>query len=89
VDKAIQNNIENQIKNKVIELSKESGNNASSITSNEIISNGGYLDSAGIIELVLWIENYFKIQINDEDINIENLGSIDSIKAYVLKIKKN
>ncbi len=77
------NNIKNTVKIKIIELSKRCGNNASELKDNEIIPLGGYLDSAGIIELVIWIENKFKLNIEDENITIDNLGSLSSIAKFV------
>ena len=89
MDKIKFNSIKDAIKNKVIKLSDHCGNDASSLDDNEIIPQSGYLDSAGIIELVIWIEDYFKIIINDEDITINNLGSINSIANFVEANKKD
>jgi len=43
----------------------------------------GILDSTGFIELVSFLEETFKIQINDEEMIPENLDSLASITAYV------
>ena len=40
-------------------------------------------------ESVIWIEDYFKIIINDADITIKNLGSINSIANFVEVNKKD
>ena len=72
---------------KIIELSERCGNNASSLKDNENIHQHGYLDSAGIIELVIWIENHFRVVVYDEDITIDNLGSVNSIANFVSEKK--
>ena len=89
MDKKKINNIKDAVRNEIIKLSAQCGSNASLLLDDEIIPQKGYLDSASIIELVLWIENYFKIRINDEDINIDNLGSVNSITNFVVVNKKD
>lgn len=43
----------------------------------------GILDSTGAMELVLFLENEFKIKVADSELIPENLDSIDRIAAYV------
>jgi acyl carrier protein len=45
----------------------------------------GIMDSTGILELVLFLEEHFSIKIEDEDIVPENLDSIANILAYLDK----
>tara|TARA_B110000196_G_C20722125_1_gene464641 strand:- start:102 stop:374 length:273 start_codon:yes stop_codon:yes gene_type:complete len=89
MDKIYFNSIKDIVRNKIIELSEQSGNNSSSLTDNENIPERGYLDSAGIIDLIIWIESYFNIIINDEEITIKNLGSVNTIANFVCEIKKD
>jgi acyl carrier protein len=41
------------------------------------------LDSGQIVALVLFLEEQFQIQIADEDITIENLGSVHALVSFV------
>lgn len=41
------------------------------------------LDSTGFIELVSFLEETFKVQIQDEEMIPENLDSLDNIEAYI------
>lgn len=41
------------------------------------------LDSGGIVALVLFLEEHFHIEIHDEEITAENLGSVQAIVAFV------
>ena len=45
----------------------------------------GYLDSFGLIELIEFIENKFKIKINDSEITPEVFGSLGKISNLVSK----
>ena len=41
------------------------------------------LDSEQIVALVLFLEEQFQIQIGDEEITSDNLGSLDALVAFV------
>lgn len=43
----------------------------------------GILDSMGVLELIMFIEERFDLKIPDEDTLPENLDSIDNIVRYV------
>ena len=80
--------IKARIREKLTELAGETGNDASQIRDDDIIPATGLVDSAGILGLVVWYENTFDMPLKQEEINIDNLGSIESMADYVLKRKK-
>ena len=43
----------------------------------------GIIDSTGVLELVTFIEENFKIRVDDEELIPENLDSIDNIAGYL------
>jgi acyl carrier protein len=43
----------------------------------------GVLDSTGVLELVTFLETDFQIQINDTELIVENLDSLESIACFV------
>ncbi len=43
----------------------------------------GVVDSTGILELVTFLEQEYRIQVNDRDLVPENLDSIDNIVRFV------
>lgn len=43
----------------------------------------GVVDSTGVVELVEFLQDEFKIKVADEDITEENLGTIGAIAAFV------
>ena len=79
------NEIKTRIREKLAELAGEIGNDASQIRDDDIIPATGLVDSAGILGLVVWYENTFDMTLRQEEINIDNLGSIESMAEYVLK----
>jgi len=48
----------------------------------------GIIDSTGVLELVMFLEENFKINVNDDEIRPENLDSLENLVAYIKK-KKN
>jgi acyl carrier protein len=45
----------------------------------------GIIDSTGVLELVAFLEKSYGIQVEDEELVPENLDSIASVSAYVLR----
>jgi acyl carrier protein len=43
----------------------------------------GLLDSTGVLELLAFLENEFKIRVADDELLPENLDSVDKVAAYV------
>ena len=43
----------------------------------------------GILELIVFIEETFKIEIPENELNPENLDSLNNISAYILSKKEN
>jgi len=75
------------VRAKVIELAKNLGMDAGDIGDDDIIPATGYVDSAAILELVVWYEAEYDMSLKQEEINIDNLGSINSMANFVLKSK--
>ncbi len=47
----------------------------------------GLLDSNAILELVVWFESTYDFPIKQEEINIDNLGSIDAMADFLIARK--
>lgn len=43
----------------------------------------GIIDSTGILELVMFLQNNFEFEVYDEDIIPENLDSINRLEAFI------
>ena len=75
------------IRAKVIELAKALAMDASAVADDDILPATGLLDSNAILELVVWFENAYDFPIRQEEINIDNLGSIDAMANFLLARK--
>ena len=45
----------------------------------------GIIDSTGVLEIVAFLEEQFKITVNDEELLPENLDSVNAIAGYIEK----
>ncbi len=73
------------IHQKIIELAKRLGNDASSLGYHDSIPDRGALDSPGLLELIMWFENEFNLEIEQEELTLENFGTIDAMASYAEK----
>ena len=79
--------IKTAIREKVIALANELGEDASDIGDEDIIPATGVLDSAAILALVVWYEETYDLPLKQEEINIDNLGSINAMTDFLLARK--
>lgn len=52
-------------------------------TDTEILVDSGLLDSPGILELIIWLEDEFHITIAENEVIFDNLGSVTAIATFV------
>ncbi|HEY0874550.1 MAG TPA: phosphopantetheine-binding protein [Vicinamibacterales bacterium] len=76
-------NTADAIRTKVQDLARQLGRQPRPIRDDEIIPETGLLDSASILELVMWLETEYDIEIDQADFNLENLGSVERIVRYL------
>jgi acyl carrier protein len=51
----------------------------------DLLLEGGIVDSAGVMSLVLFLEERFGIQILDEELFAENFATVERIAAFVAR----
>jgi acyl carrier protein len=49
----------------------------------ESLTQRGIIDSVGILELILFLETNYRIQIPDEEVVLENMDTVDKIVRYL------
>ena len=79
--------IEAAIKAKVVEIANMLGEDASELTHDEIIPATGYIDSAGLLELLAWFEDAYGLTLAQEEITVDNLGSVALMAGFALRKK--
>ena len=75
------------IRSQVIELARALGMDASEIGDDDVIPATGLLDSTAVIQLVVWYEQTYDLPLKQEEINIDNLGSINSMTEFLISRK--
>jgi acyl carrier protein len=76
------------IRSRVIALADALGMDARDIGDDDIIPATGLLDSTAILELVVWFEKTYDLPLKQEEINIDNLGSIRAMAEFLLARKQ-
>jgi acyl carrier protein len=70
------------IQAKVIELAKTLGKRDPRVGFSESIPDSKLLDSAGLMELMVWYEGRFGLSIPQEDLTLDNFATIDLMAGY-------
>lgn len=79
--------LESEIKQKIIEIAAVTGDDASELGLDDIIPATGLIDSTGLLELIAWYEKNYCIKLTQEEINIDNLGTLARMAEFVLRKK--
>ena len=74
---------------KIVELARELGNDARSLRNDQVIPDTGWLDSPALLELIMFYEQTFGLEVEQEDLTLDNFGTIDSMAAYLEKHGKS
>jgi D-alanine--poly(phosphoribitol) ligase subunit 2 len=74
-----------KIKGKILELAKDLGKNRGSFADDEEIPASGILDSASIMMLILWYENEFGVSTDNEDLTLDNFGTVNLMADYLTR----
>jgi len=77
-------NIEEQLKSFILN-NFLLGDKNRAIKKDESFLQSGIIDSTGVLELVNFIEETYKIKVEDEELVPENLDSIQNLIAYIQK----
>ena len=70
---------------KVVEIARQLGNDASKLKFDEEIPASSLLDSAGLMELMMWFETAYDLNIDQDDLTIANFGTVDAMVAYLVR----
>lgn len=76
-------NAKEKIRNRVIELARALGKVRPELGDDEVLPATGLLDSAAIMALILWYEDEFQASTDDEDLTLDNFGTINLMVDYL------
>lgn len=57
----------------------------SALQDSDSFLSGGIIDSTGVMEIILFIEDTFNIKVNDDEMLPANLDSVDNLVAFVTR----
>lgn len=75
--------VADEIRAKVVTLAQAQGLDARDISDTDLIPERAGLDSAAIMELIVWYEQRFGLDIDQQDLTVENFGTIAAMTRYV------
>ena len=81
--------VEREILAKVVELAKFQGKDARALQADQMIPKSGFLDSAGLMELMLWYETHYDLSIDQDDFTLENFGTVNAMLDYLARARGN
>jgi acyl carrier protein len=61
---------------------------ASVVREDQSLMSSGTLDSTGILELIMFVEEKFEVKVADEEMLPENFDSVNAIAAYIAQKKR-
>ena len=61
------------------------GMNPDELSDSDSLLDKGIIDSTGVLELVGFLEENYRIQIEDEELVPENLDSVDNLANFIQK----
>jgi len=59
------------------------GDPEDSLADDDLLLEGGIIDSGSVISLVLFLEDQFGMQVADDDLVVENFASVERISSFV------
>jgi D-alanine--poly(phosphoribitol) ligase subunit 2 len=71
------------IRNQVIQIARQLGKDARGLRTDQVIPATGFLDSAGLMELITWYETTYDLNISQDEFTIENFGTVDAMVRYL------
>jgi D-alanine--poly(phosphoribitol) ligase subunit 2 len=77
-----------RIRKQVQKLAKALGRPVREVADDELLPRTGLLDSASILELILWVETEFDLEIEQEDLSLDNFGTIGKMAEYIEAAKR-
>jgi len=72
-----------KIRSKVVILATALGRNTSALRDDDLLLAQGLLDSAAVLELIVWLEEVAGVELDPGDLSPENFGSISLMGSYL------
>jgi len=64
-------------------IATELGHDPSGLQDDDIIPDSGLVDSTGLLEFVIWYDEFYALNLQPEEMTIDNLGSLARMASFV------
>jgi acyl carrier protein len=61
------------------------GDPRESLQDDDLLLEGGIVDSAGVVSMIVFLEGHFGIQVLDEELFAENFATIERIASFIAR----
>jgi acyl carrier protein len=73
-----------ELKARLVSLARGLGRDAAAIGEDDVIPDADVLDSAGLLEFVVWYDERYGLSLAPEDMTVDNLGSLGLMADFAL-----
>lgn len=73
------------VKSEIVRIAETLDCDAGELQPDEIIPASGFIDSAGLLELIAWFEAKYELRIAPEEFNVDNLGTLNAMADFALQ----
>ena len=73
-----------RLRGRLSEIAALLGNDAGRLADTDIIPDAGVVDSAGLMEFVVWYDEAFALDLQPEEMTVDNLGSLAAMADFAL-----
>lgn len=77
------------LKARLVEVAKGLGRDANAIGEDDIIPDTEVVDSAGLLEFVVWYDETYGLSLAPEEMTVDNLGSLGRMADFALARRKD
>jgi acyl carrier protein len=78
-----QQDLKQTIRGKVLELARSLGTAKKPIADDDVLLETGALDSAAVLELLVWMETQLDIELDQDELSFDNFGSINQMAHFL------
>ena len=71
------------IRTKIVQLGHARGLKIASLDNDELLLEAGLLDSASVLELIVWLETMMDLEIDLGALTLENFGSVNRMVEFL------
>ena len=71
------------IRTKIVQLGQARGLKIASLDNDELLLEAGLLDSASVLELIVWLETMMDLEIDLGALTLENFGSVNRMVEFL------